>query len=358
MNGRNRDGRDGPSGRVVVALLLGLVLAVGSCQSSDAAETTLGGSVVDTAETADGAGSAQSHDSSDTAANAGTAGSETGSSQGDGPDDDDPQDGVEPEPADVVLLDEGAEPKSELRLKVPDGATETMVSTQSQKLTQELDGELFQEIQSGVITTFDLRATAVDGGYEIATTVVAAEPGPDVDPALVSQVEQELEAMVGLATTTIIDDRGNIATGDLSGTEGLDPAVAELARSLARLGAPLPAEPVGVGASWEVNQLFEASGLLVEQTTTYTIAGISGSVVELDTTTVQTVDAGSTIRQGGILIDVLSWTSTGQGSIEFDLSSLVATTSGSSSTVQELEPQGAGGTLKQWIEVEVATRAG
>ncbi len=261
------------------------------------------------------------------------------------------------EEAMVTVLDAGAEPRSELRLDIADGTTQTMVMNQRQTLVQELGGEPIQDLEISIVTKQELVTNVIDGGYRVTGTVTSSEAGPDADPATAAQVTASLQAMVGVVTESEIDDRGNLITSQVDGTGGLDATTQEMMQSAAQLSVPLPDEAVGVGARWEITQPLLLAGVPTVQTSRYTLAAIDGSVVTLETESSQTVESGSTFEQGGVEIEVVSWTNNGTGTILIDLDLPVPTSTAISSAVQELLIPGSADPLKQTIDVAIEISA-
>lgn len=255
--------------------------------------------------------------------------------------------------AQVTVLDAGAEPRTELLLDIAEGTTETMVMSQRQKLVQEVGGQPLQELEVSTITKQELTTTSTDNGFKVVSVVTSSEAGPDADPASAAQVTDGLQAMIGVTTQIEIDRRGNLLASEISGTEALDQATQELMQSTAQVSIPFPAEPVGVGAQWEVSQPISLGGIPTVQTAIYTLKSIDGSVLTIDTTTEQVVEPGSTFAQGGIEIEVISWTNTGGGTMTMDLTSLVPTSVATSSAVQELAIPGSDDPLTQTVDVTI-----
>jgi hypothetical protein len=110
------------------------------------------------------------------------------------------------------------------------------------------------------------------------------DPG-GLDPDERRTVEQALDGLEEVRATYRIDDRGFVTP---VAEEGPDPAlrwagsdVTALARRVPAFVQPLPAEPVGVGASWTVTRPTEIAGVLVEQTTVVEVLERDGDLLEL-----------------------------------------------------------------------------
>ncbi len=186
----------------------------------------------------------------------------------------------------VEVLDAGPDPRERLLLQ-PEVGTElerTMVANIG--LTLEVDGE---ELPSPTLpaTRMVMRAQVDDVADDgtISTTVtfvdVAAVDGPGVDPAVLEQTNAVLAQMKGLTGTGTTDRHGGSAEMSLDTSTITDPMLAStlesLTSQLTNLTAPLPAQPVGEGASWRVERSATLNGVQTDTATTYTLQSHSGN---------------------------------------------------------------------------------
>ncbi len=257
----------------------------------------------------------------------------------------------------VEVLDAGAEPRQELRIQPPDGTT-TMVLEQRQASAQTVDGAPLMDFDVTTITTADITVTAVAEGFEIVTEIIEAVPGPDTDPTVAGPMQTGLDAIVGLTSTARVDNTGQAISADLAGAENLDPSLEQMLSSLSGVTAPLPGEPVGVGARWQLTQPLDLLGVEADQTAIYTLTGIDGTTVSLDVEITQTVAPGSLLDQGGVQLEVIGWDVTGTGSMQWDLTSVVPVSDAVTVGVQQLETAALQGTVQVDTESDVRIRPG
>jgi hypothetical protein len=130
-----------------------------------------------------------------------------------------------------------------------------------------------------------------------------------------------------------MDDRGIVVSAVLDDESlvGVDPAIPSLMTQFTenrKTAAPLPAEPVGIGARWTVEQFIAANGLEVSQSVEYRLVAIEGTVITLEVRISQQ-PATTTIQLPGVPGDVTvaERTTVGTGSTALDLANPVPTSS-------------------------------
>jgi hypothetical protein len=304
----------------LLALLVAFLVAAAGCGSG----TDSGG-----AETESGAPSDASGDgTSGVAADGVDTDGETASASEDDPDSIDEPIMVPPDGAEVVLVEAGAEPRRELRAQIEPGTSEIMIVDQNHTI----------EFSAGVIAgpsggSLPIELTAAiqvsdggDGLRRVESEIIDIGAGEGLDPVLAEGAASGLTPLIGSMTWVLIDDRGQIMDHGVEAPPDLDPTVAatlDQAMTGAELAVPLPAEPVGIGAVWQVNEQIESSGLIIDQTREFRLVGIEGNVLAMDITVEQTVEAGETMETGEVPITVISWLATGAGTMEYDLTRVV-----------------------------------
>ena len=364
--------------RLLATLATAMLLAAGCGSTSDADDQTLSGG--DSGESTDAESTSEADD--DTNDDAGASGDTNG---GDTDDEASVTSTSQPESdastttelqagdanvdlsdaAEVVVNDPGAEPRVLLRTQVAPGQREVMVMVQTQEIQQEIGGEAVPSAGAiPMIIEMALEAESSGGSLLTYNSIITDVSLDDsLDPEIAAQVQPNLDAMVGMTTTAILDDRGRVLTSEIGGTDGLDPtlvATVEQMTSNSQFAHPLPEEPVGVGATWQIAQNLQVSGLDVVQLTDYEVLSIDGTVVELGLATEQFVPVGSEMVAGGATATVLAWESINSGSIIFDLTSMVPASTSQGLAVQEFEfgPGTEKTVLKQTIETKIEVSPG
>ena len=96
--------------------------------------------------------------------------------------------------------------------------------------------------------------------------------------------------------------------------------------SVQELASPLPIEPVGVGAIWDVTHAGEIMGIRYAQTTTYELVSLEGSRGEVRLSIAQTAPSqklhGPSYPGGNATLE--TWYCHGKGEAVFDLDRLVS----------------------------------
>lgn len=191
----------------------------------------------------------------------------------------------------LELLDAGAAPRERLVLQPVVGAEAGRVMVAEHGITGAIDGE---ELPSPTLPATRLvlrsRVDDVDDDGTITSTFTlvdaAAVDGPGVDPAMLAQARTALDQMDGLTGTGTTDRHGGSPNVSIDTGPITDPALKStfesLTSQLTNLTAPLPAQPVGVGASWRVDRSATLDGVQTDTSTTYTLQARSGNDYVLD----------------------------------------------------------------------------
>ena len=244
--------------------------------------------------------------------------------------------------AEVTVLDQGMEPRVELRLQIEPGQSEVMVVTQEQEISQTIGGQTGPDI-GAIGMVIEQQLTSSDAGADLLTftsLVTSATVAEDTNPLIAAELQTALDGMVGVTTRSVVDTRGRVLKTELDGLQSIDPVIADTMEQLttnSQFAHPLPEEPVGVGAQWQVTQLLELNGLEVEQVTSYEILAMDGSVVELALASEQFVAEGSELVAEGATATVLLWEGISSASISYDLTSMVPSSMAQLFANQELE---------------------
>lgn len=187
----------------------------------------------------------------------------------------------------VTLTDPGAEPRQALALAYRTGDQTTVRFTSDLAVEQTVDGRR-QRLDSPPITqTLTYRVgTVTSRGARLTITVaaVAAQPkGSGLSPDEVAKIDAQLAPLVGLRATGLLAPDGRFTSLRFRVPTGLDQDLAAQVRALesqlGALAAPLPTEPVGVGATWTATSRSDIAGVAATATTTYTVTAVSADEV-------------------------------------------------------------------------------
>jgi hypothetical protein len=153
--------------------------------------------------------------------------------------------------------------------------------------------------------------------------------GPQAEQ-MAAAMRPQIESMKGLAINYWLSPKGRVRDVKVELPKGFPPAaqalVAGLNQSFESMVAPLPVEPVGLGAKWQVLSRMAASGADLLQSATYTLKARDGAHATLDMTTTQ-LAASETIKSlgapGAAVTRVKSFSSGGTGTTKIDTTSVV-----------------------------------
>ena len=252
----------------------------------------------------------------------------------------------------VVLLDPGAEPRTELRLMIAASCGETMTVDQTQELTQSVDGlDLPSAGAVGTVVEMSNSATRVGDNYETRSEITASYASPGAEPSVAASLNAELERLVGITAFVTITDRGVQLpdTYRVEGAEVLGPLQAAV-ETISQVQAPLPIEAVGVGARWQTTSVVDFEGAALMTVTEYQITGREGTLVDLDVSGTQTVEVGSTMTMQGFAVEITEWIGTTTGQTTLDLATISPIRSVATTQATQGLDLGAEGLLLQEIE--------
>ncbi len=261
----------------------------------------------------------------------------------------------------AVLLDPGAEPRSELRYQLGSGTFEmTVDSTQSISVeadgtSQSVDVPTTRFVVEMVTTpTSEVGVTRVDFRYLGAGLAEAGDVG------MGAAIQDAFEPLLGLTGWMLMDDTGKALDLGFEGMDALDPALASSFSDFERLGtelsAPLPREPVGIGARWQVLLRVPSQGLVMDQTVEYTLLERTDDGIVLAVDTDQTADPGPFTPPSlpaGTTADLIALDGSGSGTMRLPLDGLVPTSEMSLELEMLLTVDGTPVTMAVTAEAEV-----
>jgi hypothetical protein len=206
----------------------------------------------------------------------------------------------------VTLVDPGTGPLQALRYHL----------TKGDKTTTELvwDFDARTDGKSDPLPTLvvDLETTVddvlADGSARLRVAVVRTDvrnrPGGTVGSDL---VRSEAAAMQGVILTELLAPDGQLSDAHVDAPATLPDHVRarldSLTRSLAQVAMRLPAEPVGVNATWRVRRTLPEGGIRAVSETTYTLTSLAGSALAYAAAGSSTGEP-QTIEQDGLKVEV------------------------------------------------------
>jgi hypothetical protein len=233
----------------------------------------------------------------------------------------------------VTILDPGAEPRTPLRYQFREGATESMVMDMGIRMSMSVGGQQMPapgmpEIRMLMnLETTELRD---DGTARIEYQIRSAGAADSADPATAAALGGALGQLGGASGWALIDARGATLGTGVNLSDNVDPELAQVMesaeQSMQQISAPLPADPVGIGARWEVSSDVQSQGFTVSQTATYTLTAFDGDSAEVDIKMTQTAPPQLVEAPGmppGTEASLESLESTGTGTMQIEFARLV-----------------------------------
>jgi hypothetical protein len=200
-------------------------------------------------------------------------------------------------PPQISVLDAGQEPRNALRYRFDDGISESASLEMTIRLNVSMGGAQQQvvafptvrmQVKLGPIAVADDNSARFDFAIGSAELI----DGADTNPGLAAALRGSLGALPSVTGWARIDAQGAMLAGDLSFADGVDPQLTQVfdsaEQSLRQMTAPLPTEPVGLGARWQATQQIESAGFDVTQIVVYRLAAIAANEVTLEFELAQT----------------------------------------------------------------------
>ncbi len=165
---------------------------------------------------------------------------------------------------------------------------------------------------------------AVRYQFELIDTGLTDTGG--ADPTLVKMAGAGLKKAIGLRGSAVVDKLGHIRDGALEIPAGLDPnmrvMMESMKSSMEQLSSPLPAEPLGDGARWELKQTLAQAGVSLEQVTTYALSTTKKGERVLTGEIRQRADRQDVELPGVEKAELIELEATGKSELKLDLGRL------------------------------------
>jgi len=223
-------------------------------------------------------------------------------------------------PALVQLLSAGEGDKAPLRWKAQKGAEEKLTMVLDTKMDIKAGG---QAMPMNIKMKMDMDGKVLDvkddGSAVVTMTVTDASMDmPGMGGAGAADMIRDM--LKGMTIEATMDPRGAMTGTKISG--GNEQMMAQMGGqmdvSLDQMAIPFPEEPVGVGAKWRALTQQESNGMKVRMMATYELKSLEDGKGTVEMTIKQFADA-QTMKMNGVDADLKSLSSSGSGSMEFDL---------------------------------------
>jgi hypothetical protein len=238
-------------------------------------------------------------------------------------------------PATVVLLDPGKQPRARLRYVLPASYKGRVGMTMTMGMEMAIAGQNVNMRLPPIRMVMALGVTEKLGDEAVRCTfeVTDAEVMPGGDKmfeTMRDKLAADIEKAVGAAGVMVLDHRGVVRNLDLTLPAGMDPqmklAMESSRQGMEQMSSPLPEEPVGIGARWQVDQRIEQNGLELQQKAIYQLVRLKGKKGKLKTTLTQTATPQIATLPNlppGVKTEILSLTGAGSGSGDLELDQLI-----------------------------------
>jgi len=167
------------------------------------------------------------------------------------------------------------------------------------------------------------------GDWKVDGTVtqIRLEPKGPAQEQIAGALRPQMGALEGLSISHLINAKGHVHGLTTKLPPGLPPNAEQMMTALSQsyAAAPLPAEPVGPGARWQVVMRINNASMDILQFATYTLRSRDGARVSLDVSIDQLACSTSMTAPGmppGVTAKLRSFQSRGGGSSQVDLASV------------------------------------
>lgn len=264
-----------------------------------------------------------------------------------------PQDGV-------VLIQPGVQPLQLLRYHLTRGATV------KSRLVCNVDVKS-SEVQAPMASqVFDLETTVEDvaasGDARLRITVVDADVRDRPGVTATDVVKAQTTALRGLVITETLAPDGKVSDARVAAGAAPDQVQHELdglLQNLGRVATRLPAEPVGVGATWRERRTLPEGGVRAISEITYTLTSLTGTTVGFTSAGQASGPPEQTVEQDGEKVQVtdVHGQSAAAGSLDLARYALeLNATSGFFTTMALAAPAAGKGAERSTIEISIAIR--
>jgi hypothetical protein len=236
----------------------------------------------------------------------------------------------------VRMLRAGAEPRQILRFSPKPGDAQTVTITIKMGMALQMGPGPGQGMKLPPMQiTFDtvVKSVSDDGDIEYETVIkdVTVMDDPDSPPQMVEAIKASMGGIKGLSGAGVYSNRGISKRTELKASTSKDPMVLQAAEqmkdAMSNFATPLPEDPVGVGARWEVRIPIKSQGMTVNQTTIHDLVSMDGDQIGLTSAITQNA-ANQKIpnpTMPSMTVDVTKMTGKGTGSTTMNLGQILPT---------------------------------
>lgn len=235
----------------------------------------------------------------------------------------------------VTLLDAGTGRRQKLRYEPEPGTRGRLAMRMNMQMAIAMNGRAIPLAMPPMTVTADTMITGTTATtFDLVATITATdvEAGSAAGPDMEERLRVALAKMIGMSTTTRMDRRGVLLAAGIDIPPGVDAATTQildsLKQSMTQATAPLPEEPVGLGARWSVASVITNNTMTLNQTAVFTLTELHdrrGLVTMQIAQHAPRQEVKAAGGPAGATSTLDSLTSDGTGSMRFDLVAVMPT---------------------------------
>lgn len=189
------------------------------------------------------------------------------------------------------VLEAGAEPRQALRFAPQANETQTATMTLQTNVAIAAGGQVLPSVDAPAsMMTFESTITQLDDNgdihYQMYCTGIEVGDSPNAPPEVREVLEAQLNNLVGMGGTFVMDSRGNIKDSNFSLSENADAMTQQIfdqaLQSVEQMSTPFPEEAVGLGAQWQIAQTLNVNGMELTQNVIYELVSFQDNVATLN----------------------------------------------------------------------------
>jgi hypothetical protein len=265
----------------------------------------------------------------------------------------------------------GKEPRERLRYTPPAQLRETLLLSMRTSIAMgspELPGEPVELPGTAMRMNVSVDSVKANGdiSYRFDLVSVKVDSAPQA-PELVAQIEAATRKLVGTTGRATLTERGVIEQLSIEMPEQVDAPtrelIGELERSMRQMSDPLPEEPIGVGARWDVHTKSSLRGIEIDQVRRYTLLERAAGTARMSVIVEQTARRQSIELPNappGAIVRLEQLASAGDGQVTVDTSKLVPRKSElllRTTSIVNVDAEGRKATMRSDMQAEVSLSA-
>ena len=240
-------------------------------------------------------------------------------------------------PQAVELINEGQQPRQELRFTPQVNSQEILTMTMNMDMNRSIEGQVLSSVSSPpIIISMTVDITAVDANGDIHADFVYSDidvvANENSTPGVIESMRSSMEQLIGFQGSLLMDNLGNTKEVNFVLPDNLDATNRQLMKqtldALKQISSPLPKEAIGIGAQWRHTNTVTVNGLTFDQITTYELQDIQGSVTAIKTLVEQQADPQPLNFPGippGASVNLVSYDAYGNGEMTLNLNQVMPT---------------------------------